>query len=384
MLKSESAVEIRLEKHLSRRGQLVIYGYCQVTSNLGVLPRGHQLMLSLVYLISCCSPNFQLRDWSVQSRPSALVCALISPQALCLSYSMFIVSKRSNIFLAKNEVICWLEILIFFAILPSAPLPLLTKASAAAARWCRFFTWLYDFVRMIKIAKENFCHRELVTLKVTMFLCHLYPPKGDYSFGRVIFKNTVKKNYFRYSWLYSYPHRCSNDDHSCQAAQNWAHPDTPGTQSYVLSSIHNISGLKKDIYVIISDIDHLLLLLTVAFAETIPLLSVSMSSRSSIVLPSLDWLLPKELSLHVLSRVIKLDQFSRPCATSLHRKYLSNTLTPIESYRKMKRCQPTALFHLSTFTFYFQEPGPSSLHWNSLQLFLPASQYSWAWGLDKS
>ena len=124
--------------------------------------------------------------------------------------------------------------------------------------------------------------------------------------------------------------------------------------------IHNISGLKKDIYVIISDIDHLLLLLTVAFAETIPLLSVSMSSRSSIVLPSLDWLLSKELSLHALSRVIKLDQFSRPCA--IHRKYLSNTLTPIEHYRKMKRCQPTTLFHLSTFTFYFQEPGPSSLH----------------------
>ena len=81
-------------------------GYCQVTSNPVVLPRGHQLMLSLVYLISCCSPNFQLRDWSVQSCPSALVCALISPQALRLSYSMFIVSKKSNIFLAKNEVIC--------------------------------------------------------------------------------------------------------------------------------------------------------------------------------------------------------------------------------------------------------------------------------------
>ena len=129
-------------------------------------------------------------------------------------------------------------------------------------------------------------------------------------------------------------------------------------QPYVLSSIHNISGLKKDKYAIISDIDHLLLLLTVAFAETIPLLSVSMSSRSSIVLPSLDWLLPKELSLHALSRVIKVDKFS----TSLHRKYLSNTLTPIKSYRKMKRCQPTTLFHLSTFTFYFQEPGPSSLH----------------------
>ena len=47
--------------------------------------------------------------------------------------------------------------------------------------------------------------------------------------------------------------------------------------------------------------DHLLLLLTVAFAETIPLLSDSMSSRSSIVLPSLDWLLSKELSLHALS-----------------------------------------------------------------------------------
>ena len=75
-------------------------------------------------------------------------------------------------------------------------------------------------------------------------------------------------------------------------------------------------GPKKDKYAIISDIDHLLLLLTVAFAETIPLLSVSMSSRSSIVLPSLGWLLPKELSLHALSRGIKLDQFSRPFATS--------------------------------------------------------------------
>ena len=68
-------------------------GYCQVTSNPVVLLGGHQLMLSLVYLISCCSPNFQLRDWSVQSCPSALVWALISPQSLRLSYSMFIVSK---------------------------------------------------------------------------------------------------------------------------------------------------------------------------------------------------------------------------------------------------------------------------------------------------
>ena len=44
---------------------------------------------------------------------------------------------------------------------------------------------------MIDISGENSCHIELVTLKVTM--CHLYPPKGDYSFEHVIFKNTLKK-----------------------------------------------------------------------------------------------------------------------------------------------------------------------------------------------
>ena len=361
MLKSESAVEIRLEKHLSRRGQLVIYGYCQVTSNLVVLPRGHQLMLSLVYLISCCSPNFQLRDWSVQSCPSALlVCALISPQALRLSYSMFIVSKKLQYFFGQKSSDLLAKNLDMFCHPTFCPSSTFDQSLCSCCKMVPIFHLVVWFC-------HNYWHfwgktPVILSWSPWKWLCFFV----IYIHQKVIihldasFLKHAEKNYFRYSWLDSYPHRCSNDDHSCQAAQNWAHPDTPGTQSYVLSSIHNISGLKKDIYVIISDIDHLLLLLTVAFAETIPLLSVSMSSRSSIVLPSLDWLLSKELSLHALSRVIKLDQFSRP--TSLHRKYLSNTLTPMESYRKMKRFQPTTLFHLSNFTFYFQEPGPSSLH----------------------
>ena len=44
-------------------------------------------------------------------------------------------------------------------------------------------------------------------------------------------------------------------------------------------------------FLFISMLENLLLLLTVALAETIPLLSVSMSSLSSIVLPSPAWLL---------------------------------------------------------------------------------------------
>ena len=194
MLKSESAVEIRLEKHLSRRGQLVIYW----------LLSGDQQpccpsQRSSTDAEPCLSYFLLLTQFSAARLvgPISSFCSGLRPDLPTsppsLLFHVHWQQKKSNIFLAKNEVICWLEILIFFALLPSAPLPLLTKASAAAARWCRFFTWLYDFVTMIDISGENSFHIELVYPKVTMFLCHLYPPKGDYSFGHVIFKNTLKK-----------------------------------------------------------------------------------------------------------------------------------------------------------------------------------------------
>ena len=57
-----------------------------------------------------------------------------------------------------------------------------------------------------------------------------------------------------------------------------------------LTQIHLQYHLSSFLFISIM-LENLLLLLTVALAETIPLLSVSMSSLSSIVLPSPAWLL---------------------------------------------------------------------------------------------
>ena len=147
MLKSESAVEIRLEKHLSRRGQLVMYWLLSGDQQPCCPSRR-----SSTDAEPCLSYFLLLTQFSAARLvgPILSFCSGLSPDLptnpLSLLFHVHCQQKNPIFFLAKNEVICWLEILIFFAILPFARFPLLTKASAAAARWCRFFTWLYDFI----------------------------------------------------------------------------------------------------------------------------------------------------------------------------------------------------------------------------------------------